>query len=294
MVGEPEHPRADGGERVHGEHELDRAVVEPPHDLVLTDLVGDAPGFDGVDFDAHLDTVVTVGVPGLVGQRRLDVDVAGDTVGGLAPRDLSLDPVDPERAHGVAVEVPRDEVPVAETEPEAEWRHPAVATCPVGERRRGLRAHGLEELDQRRRRDDAGDRAGVAEAGRAQLQQRIPPTRIAQVNAGDGEVERDLLVGLERQVGQIERITVDPVPVLVVAGHSFGEDGDALVPQEALVPLERLAAGRVLGRIPRDLVRDGVEGERARRLEQHEHEIGDALEPSNLAGAGVAGVAVAI
>ena len=29
------------------------------------------------------------------------------------------------------------------------------------------------------------------------------PTRIAQVNAGDGEVERDLLVGLERQVGQV-------------------------------------------------------------------------------------------
>ena len=57
----------------------------------------------------------------------------------------------------------------------------------------------------------------VAEARRAQLQQRIPPTRIAQVNAGDGEVERDLLVGLERQVGQIERIAVDPVPVLLVA-----------------------------------------------------------------------------
>ncbi len=187
VVGEAEHPRADGGERVHGEHELDRAVVEPPHDLVLTDLVGDAPGFDGVDLDAHLGAVVAVGVPGLVGQRRLDVDVVGDTVGGLAPRDLPLDPVNPERAHGVAVEVPRNEVPVAETEPQAERRHAAVASRAVGERRRRFRAHGLEELDQRRRRDDAGDRADVAEAGRTQLQQRIPPTRIGEVDAGDGE-----------------------------------------------------------------------------------------------------------
>ena len=37
------------------------------------------------------------------------------------------------------------------------------------------------------------------------------------MDAGDGEVERNLLVGLERQVGQVERLAVDPVPVLLVA-----------------------------------------------------------------------------
>ena len=36
--------------------------------------------------------------------------------------------------------------------------------------------------------------------------------------------------------------------------------------------------------IPRDLVRDGVERQGLLRLEQHEDEIGDALEPVQLGG----------
>ena len=39
------------------------------------------------------------------------------------------------------------------------------------------------------------------------------------MDAGDGEMERDLLVGFESQVGQIERLAVDPVAVLLVAGQ---------------------------------------------------------------------------
>ncbi len=54
------------------------------------------------------------------------------------------------------------------------------------------------------------------------------------MDAGDGEVERDLLVGLECEVGQVELVTVDPVPVLLVAGQTLGEDGDALVPRSRL------------------------------------------------------------
>ena len=65
-------------------------------------------------------------------------------------------------------------------------------------------------------RDERGDRADVAQAGRAQLQQRISTTRIAEVDAGDGEVERDLLVGFEIEVGQVEGLALDPVPVLLV------------------------------------------------------------------------------
>ena len=65
-------------------------------------------------------------------------------------------------------------------------------------------------------------------------------------------------------------------------------DGDALVAQEPLVPLEGLAAGRVLGRVARDLVRDGVEGEGLLGVEQDQHEVGDALEPVELRGGVVA------
>ena len=104
------------------------------------------------------------------------------------------------------------------------------------------------------------------------------------MDAGDGEVERDLLVGFEIEVGQVERLAVDLVPVLLVPGQPLREDGDALVAQQPLVPLEGLAAGGVLGGIAGDLVRDGVEGQRLAGVEQHEHQIGDALQPIELRG----------
>ncbi len=104
------------------------------------------------------------------------------------------------------------------------------------------------------------------------------------MDAGDGEVERNLLVRLERQVGQIERIAIDPVPVLLVSRQALGEDGDAFVSEQSLVALEGLAAGGMFGRVARDLVRDGIEREGLLRLEQHQHEVGDALEPVELGG----------
>ena len=39
------------------------------------------------------------------------------------------------------------------------------------------------------------------------------------MDAGDGEVQGDLLVGLEVEVGQVERVTVDLVPVLLLPGE---------------------------------------------------------------------------
>ena len=71
---------------------------------------------------------------------------------------------------------------------------------------------------------------------------------------------------------------------LLVARQALREDRDPLVAQQALVPLEGLAPGGVLGRIPGDLVRDGVESQRLARVEQHEHQIGDALQPVELRG----------
>ncbi len=104
------------------------------------------------------------------------------------------------------------------------------------------------------------------------------------MDAGDGEVERDLLVRLEFEVRQVERLAVDLVPVLLVAGQPLRQDRDALVAQQPLVPLERLAAGRMLHRITRDLVRDGVERQRLAGVEEHEHQIRDALQPVELRG----------
>ena len=40
----------------------------------------------------------------------------------------------------------------------------------------------------------------------------------------------------------------------------------------------------MLGRVARDLVRDGVEGQRLLRLEQDEHEVGDTFEPIEFRG----------
>ena len=102
------------------------------------------------------------------------------------------------------------------------------------------------------------------------------------MDAGDGELERDLLVGFEVEVGQVERLAIDLIPVLLVAGQALGQDRDALVAQQPLVPLEGLASGRVLRRIAGDLVCDGVERQRLARVEQHEHQIGDALQPVEL------------
>ncbi len=287
VIEQTDHPRADGGERGHAEHEVDRPVVGAGDHLVLADLVDDPARLERVDADTHFHGVVAFGLPGLVGQSRLHVHLhaVGDGAAArLAARHVAVDPVDAERAHALALDVPGHEVPVPEAEPQAHGRDDAGRTAVVGEGGPGTCADRLEQLDQRGRRDERRDRPDVAEPCRAQLQQRVPATRIAEVDAGDGEVERDLLVGFEIEVGQVERLAFDPVPVLLGARQPLGEDGDALVTQEPLVPLEGLAARRVLGGVPRDIVRDGVEGQRLLRLEQDEDEVGDALEPIELRG----------
>ena len=68
VVEQAEHPGADGGEGRHAEHEVDRTVVEPAHHLVLTDLVGDPTRLEPVDPDPHLDPVLALHLPRLVGQ----------------------------------------------------------------------------------------------------------------------------------------------------------------------------------------------------------------------------------
>ena len=117
------------------------------------------------------------------------------------------------------VEVPGHEVPVPEAEPQARRSH-AARRLAVGERRHGVGAHRLEEVDEGLWRHQRGDGTDVAQTGGAQLQKSIPPTRIVEVHAGDGQVEGDLLVGLERQVRQVERVAIDQVPVLLLTGQA--------------------------------------------------------------------------
>ncbi len=147
-----------------------------------------------------------------------------------------------------------------------------------------MRAHSLEQLNERGRGDQGCDRTHVPQPDRAQLQERITTTGVAEVHAGDGEVERNLLVGFEVQIRQVERLAIDLVSVLLVSRQWLGQDRDALVSQQPLVPLEGLAPSGVLGRIAGNLMRNGVEGERLARVQQHQDQIGDTFEPIELRG----------
>ena len=244
-----------------------------------------------VDADTHRHGVVGLGLPGLVGQRRLHVHLhaVGDRAAArLASRHVAVDPVDAERAHALPLDVPRHEVPVPEAEPQADGCDDAgrPAAAPVREGGRGERVRTASKSST----SAAGgtserDGPDVAEAGRAQLQQRISTTRIAEVDAGDGEVERDLLVGFEIEVGQVERLAIDPVPVLFGARQPFGEDGDAFVAQAGACPARRP------GGAPSARPGSPGPGARWRRasagccgLQQDEDEVGDALEPIELRG----------
>ena len=57
------------------------------HHLVLAHLVGHPARHHGIDLDAHVDTVVPLGLPRLLGHGGLDVDV--DVVGQQAGRVVS-------------------------------------------------------------------------------------------------------------------------------------------------------------------------------------------------------------
>ena len=98
------------------------------------------------------------------------------------------------------------------------------------------------------------------------------------MHAGNGQMEGNLLVGLERQVRQVERVTVDQVAVLFEAVQPLGLHRDALVAQESLVPLEGLPAGRMLLGVAGHLQGDGVQRQGLFGVEQDQHEVRHAFE----------------
>ena len=160
-----------------------------------------------------------------------------------------------------------------EAEPEPGGSHTALALA-VPERRLGVGAHRLEEVDQGPGRDQRGDGPDLSQAGGAQLQERISTTRIVEVHAGNGQVKCNLLVWLEGQIGQVERVAIDEVPVLLVPGQPLRPYRDALVAQQPLVSFKGLAPRRVLQRIAGNLQGDRVERERMVGVQQHQHQVG--------------------
>ena len=142
------------------------------------------------------------------------------------------------RSHATRYQCPkRNQSPAGVT------RRTAVA---VGEGSRRVCSNGLEEVDQCPRRRQRGDGTHLAHAGGSQLQKSIPTTRIGQVNAGNGQMKGNLLIWFECQIRQVERVPLDQVPVLLLTGQPLRAHRDPLVPQEPLVPFERLASRRVL------------------------------------------------
>lgn len=93
------------------------------------------------------------------------------------------------------------------------------------------------------------------------------------------EVERRLLVGLERQVGKIEHVRVDPIPELLIPLNLFGEDGNAFISEKALVALKGLTPGIVVVGITRDTLAYGFQRKWLTCVEQDQDQIGESLEP---------------
>ena len=200
---------------------------------------------------------------------------------GLTTHDVAVHAVDPERSRRGPFEIPGHEIPMAEAETQTH-RRDTSGFAAVPERSGRMRPNGLVQLDQSVGRHQRRHGTNVPQTARAQLHQRIPATRIAEVDAGDGEMQRNLFIRFEVEIRQVERVTLNQVAVLLGPLQSLGHDRDALVAQEPLVPFERLTPGRVLCRIARDLVGDRIERQRPRRVQEHEYEVRDAFEPVEL------------
>ena len=99
------------------------------------------------------------------------------------------------------------------------------------------------------------------------------------MDAGHGQVEGGLLVGLQPEVGKVEGVRVDAVPELLVPADRLGQDRHAFFAEQPLVPLERLAPGVVARRVPRHLAGDLVERARALGVQQDEHQVGQPFQP---------------
>ena len=99
------------------------------------------------------------------------------------------------------------------------------------------------------------------------------------MDPGHGEVQGRLLVRRQVEVGQVVVLGPDDVADLLGAVDGHRRDLDAAVAQGPLVALEGLAPRLALGRVPGHLGRDLAQRLGPLVAQQHEHQVGQPLEP---------------
>ena len=97
--------------------------------------------------------------------------------------------------------------------------------------------------------------------------------------AGDGELQGRLFIGGQVEVRQVEGLGVDPVSVLLGTLDGLGHERDALLSEQPLVALERLATGVAARWIPGHVAGQLAQCHRPVSVQQHQHEIGQPLQP---------------
>ena len=102
--------------------------------------------------------------------------------------------------------------------------------------------------------------------------------RLTQVNAGHGQVQGGLFLCLQTEVGKVVGVGVDPVAQLLLPVDGHHQHRHPLVPQQALVPFERLAARTVGVGIAGHPVGDLAEAQRVRGGQEHQQQVGHSLE----------------
>ena len=98
------------------------------------------------------------------------------------------------------------------------------------------------------------------------------------MDTGHGHVQGGLLLCLQSEVGKVVGVGVDAVPQLLVAPDRDHQHGHPFVTEQSLVPLERLTPGSVGVGIAGDPIGDLAQAERARRIEEHQQQVGNSLE----------------
>ncbi len=251
----------------------------PAHHRVLAHLLDHSRSHDGIDVEERVPLVPLTDLPGLAGDSRRRVQALGKRgAARLAQHRRTLQAVHPKGSLRVGAVVPTHQIPVAPPEPEpTRGDLPDGAAVLEGHARPGAQRlpHGV----QVGRSDQGGKGVGVVDAGGSQLQQRTPPAKVAEVDTGYGQVQRALLLPVEIEIGEVVAIRIDPVPELLGPLDRLRDEGDALFPQQSLVPLESLPARALGPGITGDLLSDLLEGHRPPGIEQHEEEVGEALEP---------------
>ena len=178
VVEQVEHPRAERGAVHDRQRDHDRAVASTLDHRALAELVDHPGGAWRVDEDLGVDRLVLPVRERIVAHQLTRIDPRWwREPTGTAALDPAVDAIDAEGTRRVAVLVTADDVPMAPAEHDA-VRLQATRLVAVGERDRGVGAHGFEELRERRGDGEIGEcRVGALTGDAAELAQRVTVRR---------------------------------------------------------------------------------------------------------------------